>query len=312
MLAETLQKAGYDTAAILPDRYFSPRRWLGIARGFARVDESAYVDEANVPHNGALVTEAAIHELKRKRSRPLFLWVHYYDAHSPHVQPASVPSYGATREDLYDAELNYVDGQVGQLLAAIDEQLEGKALVVLTGDHGIAFDPPRHEDFNYGYDLHSMVLHVPLIVHAPFVAPRELTGLVSTMDIAPTLANLLRLPGPFRFEGVSLVPELLRGESSRPPELMHQMFIEERLFQQQDPLERVSLRTQDYNLLQDRKTGFCELYAWRQDYAEQHDLALEHGYEATLLALRNRLSLLTYTAQPHAPQPSATALRAAP
>lgn len=314
LLAETLEKAGYDTAAILPDRYFSPRRWQGITRGFARIDESSYVNEFVVPHNGALVTEAAIRELKRQRTRPLFLWVHYYDAHSPHVQPASVPAYGTTREDLYDAELNYVDGQVGQLIAAVDAQFDGQALVLLTGDHGIAFDAPRHETFNYGYDLSSMVLNVPLIVHAPFIAPRQLSGLVSTMDIAPTIANLLRLPGPFRYEGVSLVPELLRGQTSRPPELMHQMFIEERLFQQQDPLERVSLRTQHYNLMQDRKTGYFELYAWPDDFAEQRDLSLDPAHETTLLALRQQLALMVYTAQPRSRQPSAavSALRAPP
>ena len=45
--------------------------------------------------------------------------------------------------------------------------------MIVTGDHGIAFDAPRHAKFNYGYDLSSAVLHVPLIVHGPRIVPRR-------------------------------------------------------------------------------------------------------------------------------------------
>jgi arylsulfatase A-like enzyme len=311
LLAQIMKDAGYDTAAVLPDRYFGPQRWSGITRGFSRVIESPYTTEPKLPHNGARVTDAAIEELQRARVRPLFLWVHYYDAHSPHVQPEQAPKYGTDRADLYDAELNFVDQQFGRLIEAIDAELGGKAVVLVTGDHGVAFDEPRHEKFNYGYDLYTSVLHVPLMVHAAFVSPRQLDGLVSTMDITPTLTNLLRLPGPFNFEGVSLVPELLTGKSNRPPELMHQMFLEERLWKKEPPLERVALRTQHYSLLQDRKSGFFELYAWPEDYFETHDLALDPAYEPTLLALRQQLALLVYTAQPP-PAASEISLQAPP
>jgi arylsulfatase A-like enzyme len=303
LLAQTLDAAGYDTSAVLPDPYFSPRFWQGITRGFAHVIESPFTTEPALAHNGGRVTDAAIAELTRERSKPLFLWVHYYDAHSPHEQPDGVPAYGKTRADLYDAELNFVDREVGRLLEAIDKQFAGQALVVLTGDHGVAFDEPRHATFNYGYDLYTAVLHVPLIVHAPFLSARTLDSVVSTMDIVPTLANLLRLPGPFRYEGTSLVPELFTGKPSRPPELMHQMFLEERLWKEQDPLERVSLRTNEFDLLQDRKTGFFELYAFRKDYFETHDLALDPVYGAQLAALRKQLTILLYSARPR-PRPN--------
>jgi arylsulfatase A-like enzyme len=134
------------------------------------------------------------------------------------------------------------------------------------------------------------------------------------MDIAPTLANVLRLPGPLPYEGVSLVPELLHGTRSRPPELMHQMYIEERLWKHDEPLERVSLRTDQFNLLQDRKTGFFELYDYRDDYFERRDLALDPLYGAQLAALRKQLTILLYNAQPHRPArgAAASAQRVAP
>jgi arylsulfatase A-like enzyme len=298
LLAQTLSAAGYDTVAVLPDFYFGPRFWSGITRGFARVVESPYTTEPHLPHNGGRVTAAAIEELARDRQKPLFLWVHYYDAHSPHEQPSEVPAYGKTRKDLYDAELNFVDIEVGHLLDAIEKRFDGQALVVLTGDHGVAFDEPRHATFNYGYDLYTNVLHVPLIVHAPFLAARHLDNIVSTMDIVPSLANLLRLRGPARYQGMSLVPELFSGKASRPAELMAQMFLEERLWKHEEPLERVALRTDQYDLLQDRKTGFFELYDFRKDYLEAHDLSIDPVYGPQLAQLRKQLTALLYNARP--------------
>lgn len=300
LLAEVLHGEGYDTAAILSDGYFSPRFWRGITRGFRQIVESPFAGQ-HVPHNGERVTEAAINVLSEQRDKPLFLWVHYYDAHSPHEQPEDVPAFGTTRKDIYDAELHLVDREVGKLLQAIEQKWQGQAVVVLTGDHGIAFDEPRHAKFNYGYDLYSAVLHVPLIVHAPFLPARALDSPVSTMDIAPTLANLLRLHGPLPYEGVSLVPELFKGEVSRPPELMHQMFIEERKWKHEEPLERVSLRTERWNLLHDRKTGFYELYDYRNDYWETQDLAHDPRYSETLAQLRKQLTILLFNAQPDTP-----------
>ncbi|HKP60036.1 MAG TPA: sulfatase [Polyangiales bacterium] len=297
MLADVLRGAGYSTVAVLGDGYFAAKRWNGITRGFSRVDSSAIDVDPKPTHNGPNVTEAVIAELKRQRDAPLFLWAHYYDAHSPHVQPKDMPVFGKSRADVYDAELMLVDREVGRVLKAIDEAFHGQALVILTADHGIAFDPPRHEKFNYGYDLSSAVLHVPLIFHGDFVLPRQWGGVVSTMDIMPTLLNLLRLPSPAQLEGESLVPELLRGERARPPELMHQMFLEERLWKFEEPLERVSLRTQRFNLLWDRVGGFYELYDYKNDYFETHDLSLNPAYEGTLRDLKRQLALLVYVAR---------------
>ncbi len=305
MLAEVMRTAGYDTVAVLPDPYFSPSRWSGITAGFSRVIETPFNTRPVLAHDGPRVTAAAVQELKRQHPQPLFMWVHYYDAHSPHTQPDGIPSYGKQRGDLYDAELAFVDKEVGALLKEIEAAFGGQALIVITGDHGIAFDAPRHEKFNYGYDLSTAVLHVPLIVHAPFIKPHQLGGIVSTMDIAPTLANLLRVHGPLPFEGMSLVPELLDNRRARPPELLSQMFLEERLWKNEEPLERIALRTERWNLVQDRKGGFFELYDWQRDYFEQHDLSMEPAYEKTVRELRQELMRLTYfTRRPEPPAPA--------
>jgi arylsulfatase A-like enzyme len=292
MLAEVLSAAGYDTVAVVPDVYFKKSHWGSLTQGFGRVIDSA-VRESGV-HNSGIVTNVALATLAEPRKKPLFLWVHYYDAHSPHQQPEDLPHFGTSHADVYDAELLLVDREVGRLLDSIEQQPGPQPLLFLTGDHGIAFDPPRHVKFNYGYDLTTIVLHVPLIVHGPSVVVRRSDEIVSTMDIAPTITNLLRLPPPASFEGASLVPELLEGRASRPDRLLHEFFLEERRWDEGDPLEQISLRTWRYDLIHDRKRGTFELYDWRKDYHETRNLADDPDRRQMLLGLKQQLALLTY------------------
>ncbi|MDH5673261.1 MAG: sulfatase-like hydrolase/transferase [Myxococcales bacterium] len=300
MLAEILRAAGYETSAVLPDGYFSRRRWPSITAGFDRVDESpmAKGPRAEGPHNSARVTDAALAILQRKSAKPKFLWVHYYDAHSPHEQPRQGPRYGSGRENLYDAEVALVDAELGRLFAGIDAIYGAgdgaQALVVLTADHGIAFDAPRHVKYNYGYDLHSVVLHVPLAIRGPYIRRQRVDRVVSTMDVTPTLANLLRLGRRERFEGASLVPELLEGRASRPERILHQFYITERRWKGNDPLEIISLRSDRFHLIHDRRIDAYELYDFRTDPLERNNLSDSAEHAATRSALEQQLSFYTY------------------
>ena len=292
MLAELLAAEGYDTTAILSDGYFRKSRWGSLLAGFTRVIESAIGPSS--AHNSKAVTDTAIAALESRRSRPLFLWAHYYDAHSPHSQPKETETFGTTRKDLYDAELQLVDREAGRLLDYLETTFAGQAVVFVTGDHGIAFDDARHARLNYGYDLSTVVLHVPLIVRGPQIRSQIIDRIASTMDITPTIANLVRARSRPPFEGASLVPELFQGTATRLPLLMHQFFLQERRWEDADPLEQVSVRDERFSLIHDRKRGGFQLYDFRKDYYETHDLSAEPAYARDLAALRQKLALLTY------------------
>ena len=103
-------------------------------------------------------------------------------------------------------QLGYVDSLLGQLLAKLKrEQLYDSALVVLVADHGASFHPEgwwRDETA----DQFSDVLNVPLFVKLPgqqdgVVSERN----VETIDILPTVADVLDLSPSWPIEGQSMI-----------------------------------------------------------------------------------------------------------
>lgn len=304
-LAEVMKEAGYETTAVVSEAYFTRARWGSLLQGFGNVVESPARGLAAGKHNSKAVTDEALKKLDRKSGKPLFLWTHYFDAHPPHTQPEDMPRYGTTQEDRYDAELQLVDREIGRLIKEIDKRLGKDVVVIVTGDHGIGFDAPRHRRLSYGYDLSTVVLHVPLIVRGPGVKPQTLAGLASTMDIAPTIANIARVRKRLPFEGASLVPELFTSVAQRTPRLHHQFYLHERLWNNEDPLSLVSVRTDRYNLILDRKTGVHELYDYSVDYQESHELSGDSAYAEVLKTLKQQLALFTY--ELHAPHRTAAA-----
>ncbi len=270
LLAEVLRARGYRTVAVVPDAYFL--RWQGLAQGFDTYVREAAQAVSETPHKAKLVTDLAIEQLgSHDDKRPVFLWAHYFDTHSPHAQPPDVPVFGKTFPDIYDAEMAYMDRHVGRLLRAVDERFDGKALVIVTADHGFGFIKPRYARSGYGQDLHTITLHVPLIFKAPYLTKRRVDSLSSTMDVMPTLLNLLSIPPNKALRGHSLVPELF-GTGKRPQVVFSQFFLKEYERVGKDPLKLVGVRTPQYNMVLDRSTGKASLWDFTADYAEQHDL----------------------------------------
>jgi len=137
-----------------------------------------------------------------------------------------------------------------------------------------------------------------LIVHVPLIRTQTLDQIVSVIDIAPTIGNLLRISKLSTFEGASLVPEVFDGRLSRPQRLVHEMFLEENLWKEHDPLEIISLRTERYNLIHNRKRGNFELYDWRKDYFETTNLLEDARSAQTALGLKRQLALFTFKLRP--------------
>jgi choline-sulfatase len=207
-IGERMKGAGYATGAVVASAILA--RGYGLSQGFDEYDDriSTGVQEtvalADLQRSAADVTTAAKRWIARQRG-PWFLWVHYYDPHLPYEAPARYQALAPGRP--YDAEVAFVDGELGTLLQAIDRS---RSVVVVTGDHGESLGD--HGEPDHGLFLYDATLHVPLIVAAPGLAARVVTEQVRSIDIVPTLVELAGLAAVSDVDGESLVP-LMRGES---------------------------------------------------------------------------------------------------
>ena len=134
-----------------------------------------------------------------------------------------VPDEALIQEALYDASILYLDGQIQQLLEGLREQsLLEDTLVVFTSSHGEEFGEQGR--FGHQFSLSDRVLHVPLIMRLPRLLPaghRE-SGLISLVDVAPTVLGVLNLEstapptnGEVLWEGFNFVP-VIREQKSKP------------------------------------------------------------------------------------------------
>jgi iduronate 2-sulfatase len=108
----------------------------------------------------------------------------------------------------YAACVSYIDAQIGRVLDALDRQgLSESTVVVVWGDHG--WHLGEHGIWGK-HTLHEVALRTPLIVRAPGMpAPGAPTsGIVESIDIYPTLAELCGLAAPAGIDGRSFAGQL--------------------------------------------------------------------------------------------------------
>ena len=158
LVQERLRQQGYATAAVISA--FVLDRRFGLARGFDHyldaMPQSDPGGEPAVERRGDATTDLALGLLDELGSGPFFLWVHYFDPHSPYTPP---PPYQGTG---YAGEISYTDAEVGRLLDGLIERgLYRDAAVIVAGDHGEAFG--EHGEVEHGFFIYDTTLHVPLI-----------------------------------------------------------------------------------------------------------------------------------------------------
>jgi arylsulfatase A-like enzyme len=111
---------------------------------------------------------------------------------------------------LYAAEIAYMDGAIGRLLAGLDKRgLLEDCVVLVIADHGETFW--EHGDaWHHGAWVFDTNVRVPLILRLPDGrgAGKQVTGLASGTDVFPTLLELLDIDLPEEVDGISLMAAL--------------------------------------------------------------------------------------------------------
>jgi arylsulfatase A-like enzyme/Tfp pilus assembly protein PilF len=208
-LAERLKATGMKTGGFV-GAYVLDRKW-GIAQGFDRYFDNFDLSKFDSPSLGEVerpgneVADRALEWLQTVKTSRFFGWLHFYDAHSPYAPPEPYRTRFADR--LYLGEIAFVDAQIGRIRAFLEqERLLERTVIVVLGDHGESLG--AHGESTHGFFVYQSVLRVPLMIRAPYdrLRGRRVTDLVRTVDVLPTVLDLLGLPLRDKVEGQSVVP----------------------------------------------------------------------------------------------------------
>ncbi len=248
-LAELCKEAGFTTAAFLSSSVLN--QTFGLNQGFdVYNDLSEAGNDPEAERDGQKTTDLALQWLtERKPDEPFFLWVHYYDAHSPYEPKPEFDTYGPEGYDgpidgstdqvsrfvaskgkgvskadlqrlraLYLGEVEYLDRQVGRLLEGFDNTSpKSPGAVFVLADHGENLG----EDGRYfhGADLYETCMHIPLIIRWPggIHAGVKVEDLAAGMDIMPTAAAACGLDYPQEVQGIDLASLLTTQNEEKQP-----------------------------------------------------------------------------------------------
>ncbi len=213
-LAEVLGARGFRTGGFV-GAYVLDSKW-GINQGFDTYfddfDLSKYkaISLGAIQRPGNEVVDHALQWLGQDATKPFFCWMHLYDPHAPYAPPEPYKSRYPGRP--YLGEIAFVDAQVGRVLSYLDAHaLLDRTIVVVMGDHGESLGD--HGEASHGFFIYESVLRVPFIVRAPFSATlggRRVADVVRSVDVMPTVLDLLGIAAPKDLEGTSVV-KLMTG-----------------------------------------------------------------------------------------------------
>ena len=277
-LAEVLKERGFATGAAV-GAFPLTRNW-GLDQGFDFYDDHVAIaseDEAGRrigpvhmffdERPATRVNDAILPWLREHGRSRFFAWVHYWDAHQPHVPPP--PFSDLFAQNLYLGEIAYVDQAFGVVMDELRRLgVADRTLVLVVGDHGEGLG--EHGEVTHSMLLYDATLHVPLLLSIPG-GPRgvHIAEQVGTIDIVPTLLDLLDLPPLPGVQGRSLADLIAHPE--RPPENRRPYYAESlspRLSYGWG--EQRALFTEHWKLLFGPR---IELYDLAQDSHELHNLA---------------------------------------
>lgn len=234
-MAEILGHAGLRTGAFVSG-YTLRSGESGIDRGFEVYDGRI----ESTRRDGRETATLALEWLAGLGAdEPWFLFLHFYDAHGPYRGdgrflelfrsadrgPALefIPQYQRRNDpdgrplrhlndyiDRYDAEIRYQDEVLGDVLDAVDLET---TLVVVVADHGETMaERNRGKNLSHATGVPDEQIRIPFVVRSPGIEPAVYREIVETVDLLPTVLDLMQLGASSGdgYQGESLAP-LLRG-----------------------------------------------------------------------------------------------------
>ena len=265
-----------------------PMVYIPAPRHLGRYDDRVFRRRPNVPSSLDDVTSAASREALRIRASPEIMDTFGEDFLDPLTGETTV----RRRAEMLLA----IDEGLGDILNALEERgALDDTVVLFTSDNGYFFG-------EHGFSIERRMpyeesIRNPLLVRYPARVPPGLRveGLVSSIDIAPTLLELAGAEVGAHIQGRSFVP-LLTGAGGQGRESVMVEF-----YTYENPMPW--LTTMDYRAVRTRRYKYIhwvrhddELYDLEADPFETRNLIAEPGMEAAAAELREELGRLSLEA----------------
>jgi arylsulfatase A-like enzyme len=118
--------------------------------------------------------------------------------------------------NLYDGCTRQFDDCVKRILESLKRSgLDQNTIVVITSDHGDdLYEPGVTLGHGLTFNGGGQANHVPMIIHVPGESPKVIPETIRTIDVMPTLADLVGMQKPANWEGSS-VAGWIRGDEQR-------------------------------------------------------------------------------------------------
>lgn len=289
-LAEILSSNGYATAAFVSTYVLDPR--FGLDQGFDVYDSPDRDGGDRHWREGPLTTGRALDWLTAQPAdRPLFLWVHWYDAHGPYQPPPEVrkplpsgvrPGSPDARRQRYYEQARVLDAEFARLRDAL--AASGRdPIVVVVSDHGELLGHHGRKLGAHSNELVDATVRIPMLIRIPGVAPARRGDAASVIDLVPTLVSALGLAVPSQVEGRDLLSEAPAGPVAAYSETFYPF-----LLRSPEGEEWASLRDERFVLM--ARPNRVELYDLEADPAERVDVSTRfpERFEALQEALARR------------------------
>jgi arylsulfatase A-like enzyme len=246
-LAERFQSSGYNTGTFVANGNAS--NTFGMTQGFNEVAE--VFRDPNYTGWGSDISNRFFQWLdKSKEDRPFFAYLHYREPHAPFNPPEKFknrftdPNYTgyrdasyemrrkinmgevqATKADrdyiiaTYDENLRYGDYEVGRVINKLKQNnMYENTVIIVTADHGEAFW--EHGFQGHNSQMYEESIHIPLVIKfaGKSVKAKRVPQPVRTIDIYPTLVDLLQFSRrQMNVDGHSFIPYLFSSDSPETP-----------------------------------------------------------------------------------------------
>ncbi|MEO8900793.1 MAG: sulfatase-like hydrolase/transferase [Polyangiaceae bacterium] len=206
---QVAQRSGYDRMLLIAK---SAHEFIGKLRPDFKFDRALdvpdYPAELQVWGYGAQQTTAkplvdrAIEFLDSRThaAKPFLLWLFNFDQHNWAGLDATYVAEMAQLHHIggdpkqrawrYNAVASGIDAEFGRLLKELERRKQmDNTIVLFVSDHGESLG--RDGFWVHSVFLWDQLIRVPLVLHAPGLAPRRVEDRVSLVDVAPTLSPFM-------------------------------------------------------------------------------------------------------------------------